>query len=235
MNRHARLAVPLVLLMSVGMAHADLVITFSDTNILPNTTGTVDVFVTGEAGGGDNPIDDFEVVIGIEEIDAGNSRLKFRTEPNQSTSYTSESDYIFNAYGTVPIIDISSDPLGGLDPEGFPLRNRAAVTDSIFLIDEVVVEAGETNLIARLALEHVTQAVPASLAAGNTFRLFVVSSIFLGSDGPIIPDDIPSDVTSVPEPSTFGLVILCAGVAVVVGWKRRKDYGFGSSKGSSTG
>jgi hypothetical protein len=87
----------------------------------------------------------------------------------------------------------------------------------------VTVAVGETYLLATLVLQNVTEAVPPSLAAGDTFEISVLKdeSGFFGDPG-LQWDFTPGKVESIPEPSTWGL--LAAGMAILVGTSYRRRY-----------
>ncbi len=144
-------------------------------------------------------------------------------DTTNSTSYTSEPDYVFSGTSVVgfPIITV---PLA-------PPQDRALVTDAsnppAFLSGKY--------LLTRLALVHqVTGGTDPSLAEGNRFEIFVDGAVFRRPFPPpldeVTPDSDPGVITSVPEPSGFGLAIFGAAVLSLAAWRRKKQLTVGAKQ-----
>ena len=205
MNWTTRWTTLLLLLVFLGSARADLIVTISDAVIPPNQSGFVDVYVSGDGSG--EEITAFNLLFAIEGID-NESDLLF-ADP-QDLSYAGESGYVLAGHNPWPVAFI--DNLA--TPPTADFSDATGDVTNVTVTDE--------KLLARLLLENKWPGDP-SLALGDKFTITATASFFRWDGTTVDPPTIKGGtVSAVPEPGSFLMLVFGAAIIFGAGWRRHR-------------
>jgi hypothetical protein len=189
-------------------------VSIKDTTVAAGGTGSVDVFIQGDAG---DVLDYFEIVL---RITSGTSRLEFA--PLQSATHLGDSAYLFAATGSANIVVGAAGSV-----ESAPLPNDT-YTASDFTFDEV--PGSGSWLLARLDVTAATALAP---VGGDTFQITLDESLsktgrFATGESSLLTATGPGTVTitdtvsTVPAPGA-ALLMATGAITLALGqrWRRR--------------
>ena len=216
----------LTLVLSIGVAQAGVVISIVNTQFTPTQIGFVDVFIRSDAN---DTLSNFAFNFRIDPVGATSTQLQF-SDP-QSDLQLLESNYVFAA-GSLkrdgdPSLLIAPESVGNVFTDIFP-NDSYVGTDSFTLLAPASVSLTSSNLLlARLELTP----GPGLLApvVGDQFTISLV-------DGPFttfLDENLNAisyssnvgtvNITAVPEPSAFWL-LLVAGLVISLSKSKRKLF-----------